>query len=138
MIDRTIAALFVQTGGAYFGLDGVEPYDINHDAMTYRGPHPVVCHSPCARWGHAPDVEVKALVSWCGNRVKPGESRPRVGKAAAAATPIAFRDELVAMPRTVRLGADGQRLVNDMSKQQRSATPPQFRDLLVGLARTVK
>lgn len=47
----TIAALFVQTNGAYFGLDGVEPYDVRRDAMTYRGPRPVVCHPDCSRWG---------------------------------------------------------------------------------------
>lgn len=46
----TVAALFVETGGVYFGVPGVEPYDVVRDAMTYRGPHPVVCHSPCARW----------------------------------------------------------------------------------------
>jgi hypothetical protein len=45
-----IAALFVQTDGVYFGLDGVEPYDVTRDAMTYDGPHPVVAHPPCARW----------------------------------------------------------------------------------------
>lgn len=45
-----IAALFVETGGAYFGLSDVEAYDIKRDAMTYRGPHPVISHSPCARW----------------------------------------------------------------------------------------
>lgn len=183
-----IAALFVQTNGAYFGLDGVEAYDVKRDAMTYRGPWPVVAHPPCTRWcrlaglvekrwghkrgddggtfahalwcvrtfggvlehpaysdawahfvlpapprhggwvrgicggwsahveqsryGHRakkatwlyafgvsslPALEwgslaesaSEALVSWCGNRVKSGESRPRVGKAKASATPPA-------------------------------------------------
>ncbi len=46
-----IAALFVATGGCYFGLPDVVPYDIKRNALTYRGPHRVVCHSPCARWG---------------------------------------------------------------------------------------
>lgn len=45
-----IAALFVATGGAYFGLPDVDPYDVRRDAMTYDGPWPVVCHPPCARW----------------------------------------------------------------------------------------
>ncbi len=47
----TIAALFVATGGCYFGLDGVEPYDVTRDARTYAGPWPVVAHPPCERWG---------------------------------------------------------------------------------------
>lgn len=45
-----IAALFVETGGAYFGLEGVDPWDMKRDAMQYAGPWPVVAHPPCARW----------------------------------------------------------------------------------------
>lgn len=45
-----IAALFVETGGAYFGLEGVDPWDVKRNAMLYDGPHPVVAHPPCARW----------------------------------------------------------------------------------------
>jgi hypothetical protein len=94
---------------------------------------------PSLRWGHVADQEVKALVSWCGNRVRSGEARPRVGKAAAAATPVLFRDELLGIARSVRhRGKDGERVVEDMSKRQRSATPPQFRDVLLDLARTAK
>ena len=197
----TVAALFVQRGGVYFGLDGVDPWDEARDARLYAGPHPVVAHPPCSRWcrlaglvearwghkrgddggcfaaalaavrkwggvlehpaysdawaahdltapvtgggwtpadfvggwtcyveqaryghaakkatwlyacgtelpsmrwGHVPDAEVKALVSWCGNRVRSGETRPRVGKHAASRTPLAFRDELLAMARSAR------------------------------------
>lgn len=195
-----IAALFVATGGCYFGLEGVDPWDEQRDARLYRGPWPVVAHPPCsrwcrlaglveARWGHkrgddggcfasalqsvrtcggvlehpaysdawahfmlpAPprhggwvrgicggwsahveqsryghrakkatwlyafgaklpslqwgsslDTESEALVSWCGNRVKSGESRPRVGKRAASATPPAFRDVLLEMARSAK------------------------------------
>lgn len=46
-----IAALFVQTNGCYFGLDGVDPWDEPRDARLYAGPHPVVAHPPCERWG---------------------------------------------------------------------------------------
>jgi hypothetical protein len=46
-----IAALFVETGGCYFGLDGVDPWDQARDARTYAGPYPVVAHPPCQRWG---------------------------------------------------------------------------------------
>lgn len=47
----SIAALFVQTGGVYFGLPGVDPWDEPRDARKYSGPHPVVAHPPCQRWG---------------------------------------------------------------------------------------
>ena len=46
-----IAALFVETGGCYFGLPNVEPWDILRDARTYQGDFPVVAHPPCQRWG---------------------------------------------------------------------------------------
>ncbi len=46
-----IAALFVATGGCYWGLPDVDPYDETRDARTYAGPHAVVAHSPCERWG---------------------------------------------------------------------------------------
>lgn len=46
----SIAALFVETGGCYFGLPGVDPWDEPRDARLYAGPHPVVAHPPCDRW----------------------------------------------------------------------------------------
>lgn len=46
-----IAALFVETDGAYFNLPDVDPWDIQRDARSYKGPHPVVAHPPCQRWG---------------------------------------------------------------------------------------
>ena len=46
-----IAALYVQTDGCYFGLPEVDPWDIHRDARLYAGPHPVVAHPPCERWG---------------------------------------------------------------------------------------
>ena len=46
-----IAALFVETNGCYFNLEGVDPWDRERDARLYAGPHPVVAHPPCERWG---------------------------------------------------------------------------------------
>lgn len=46
-----IAALFVAPNGSYINVPGVDPWDKARDARLYRGPHPVVCHSPCQRWG---------------------------------------------------------------------------------------
>ena len=46
-----IAALYVEKGGAYWDIPGVDPWPEERDARTYAGPWPVVCHPPCARWG---------------------------------------------------------------------------------------
>lgn len=46
-----IAALYVEKGGAYYGLPGVDPWDEERDARLYAGPFPVVAHPPCQRWG---------------------------------------------------------------------------------------
>jgi hypothetical protein len=45
-----IAALYVERGGVYFDLPGVDPWDESRDARLYAGPFPVVVHPPCARW----------------------------------------------------------------------------------------
>ncbi len=207
-----IAALFVQRGGCYWNLEGVDPWDVERDARRYDGPYPVVAHPPCARWcrlaglvearygykrgdddgcfqsaldnvrrwggvlehpaysdawshfdlpkpnrhggwqrgfcggwachveqlryGHAakkatwlyaygtelpalrwgsdPDIKSTALVSWCGNKTKatysaivggvrhPGDTRPRMSKKTASATPVEFRDVLIGMARSAR------------------------------------
>jgi len=207
-----IAALFVETGGVYFDLKGVDPWDEGRDARTYAGPYHVVAHPPCsrwcrlaglveARWGHkrgedggcfaaaldavrkfggvlehpaysdawpafdlprpprgggwqrglcggwschveqgryghpakkatwlyafgcelpdlrwGSDLDAKSEypVSWCGNHVKSEETRPRLRSKAASATPTAFREELIAMARSVE----------SLSRKQRNATPP--------------
>ena len=46
-----VAALYVETGGCYFGMPGVDPWDESRDARKYAGPYPVVAHPPCQRWG---------------------------------------------------------------------------------------
>jgi len=45
-----IAALYVETDGAYFDLPDVDPWDEKRDARLYDGPWAVVAHPPCARW----------------------------------------------------------------------------------------
>jgi hypothetical protein len=50
-MTSSIAALFVETNGVYFGLDNVDPWDQQRDARLYAGPHRVVAHPPCQRWG---------------------------------------------------------------------------------------
>lgn len=60
-----IAALYVETDGVYYGLAGVDPWDETRDARLYRGPHPVVAHPPCQRWGRF----------WHGSTRKPHQFR---------------------------------------------------------------
>ena len=59
-----VAALYVEHGGVYYGLEGVEPWGLpERDAREYAGPHPVVAHPPCKRWGRywpgGPSVRVR-------------------------------------------------------------------------------
>lgn len=46
-----IAALYVAADGCYSGLPDVDPWPEGRDARLYDGPHPVVAHPPCQRWG---------------------------------------------------------------------------------------
>jgi len=209
MITSRIAALFVESPphGHYFGLDGVDAWDIRRDAMLYTGDDPIVGHPPCTRWcrlaglvearwgykrgedggmfafaldtvrrvggvlehpaysdawaafdlprppgvggwvgddarGYSCHVEqgnyghvarkatwlyvhgvprewlpelrwgraAAALVSWCGNHVKSGECRPRIGKAAAARTPPAFGAELLWLAKLAALARGRDRV----------------------------
>ena len=48
---RMVAALYVEPKGCYVGVPGVDPWDAAKDARKYSGPHPVVAHPPCQRWG---------------------------------------------------------------------------------------
>lgn len=68
-----IAALYVQTGGCYFDLPGVDPWDEARDARQYAGPHPVVAHPPCQRWGRYWAGSPLAVSR--GKRLKKGDDR---------------------------------------------------------------
>lgn len=46
-----IAALYVDAGGTYAGLPGVDLWDEARDARKYAGPWAIVGHPPCQRWG---------------------------------------------------------------------------------------
>jgi hypothetical protein len=65
----TVAALFVAKGGAYFGVDGVDPWDEERDARRYAGPHPVVAHPPCQLWVNFAALNFKR---WGGEHNRPG------------------------------------------------------------------
>lgn len=57
----TVAALFVETGGVYYGLPGVDPWDEQRDARLYAGPHPVVAHPPCNKWSPLAYINQKRI-----------------------------------------------------------------------------
>lgn len=46
MPSKCVAALFVEPDGVYAAR-----WPLERDARSYRGPHPVVAHPPCKRWG---------------------------------------------------------------------------------------
>ncbi len=58
-----IAALYVENGGVYFNLPGIDPIDATRDARGYCGPYRVIAHPPCERWGRywngGPSAKVK-------------------------------------------------------------------------------
>ena len=49
-VGELIAALYVETDGAYFGLPDVDPWDEKRNALNYAGPYRVVAHPPCKHW----------------------------------------------------------------------------------------
>lgn len=56
---------------------------------------------PELRWGYVADRHVQATVSWCGKgRDRSRETRRRLRSHEASATPILFRNELLAMARS--------------------------------------
>ncbi len=73
-----IAALFVQDGGAYFGLPGVDPWPESRDARLYGGPWPVVAHPPCQRWGA---LGIANYARWGGEHNRPGNDGGCFGSA---------------------------------------------------------
>ncbi len=46
-----IAALYVAPNGCYSNHPLIDPWDASRDARKYKGPHRVIAHPPCERWG---------------------------------------------------------------------------------------
>jgi hypothetical protein len=94
-----IAALFVETDGCYFDIPGVDPWDEARDARNYAGPHPVVAHPPCQRWGAMAKVN---YVRWGGEHLKPGNDG---GCFAAALRAVRTWDGVLEHPAATRAWA---------------------------------
>lgn len=59
-MSATVAVLYVETGGVYYNLPDVDPWDEQRDARLYAGPWPVVAHPPCDRWCRfAPGIQTR-------------------------------------------------------------------------------
>lgn len=59
--QATVAALFVETNGVYYGLPNVDPWDESRDARLYAGPWPVVAHPPCNKWSTLAYINAKLI-----------------------------------------------------------------------------
>lgn len=79
--ETTIAALYVEKDGCYFGLPGVDPWDEARDARLYAGPWPVVAHPPCQRWGALGNA---SFARWGGDHNRPGNDGGCFAAAVAA------------------------------------------------------
>lgn len=94
------------TGGAWVKADEyggftcyVEQFRYGHAAKKATWLYCYGTELPELKWGILADNASTAPVSWCGNRVKSGEKRPRLSGKQASATPVEFRDALIAMAR---------------------------------------
>lgn len=95
-----------RSGGWQRGMCGgwschVEQGRYGHAAKKATWLYAFGCTLPALRFGYRADSASEAQVSWCGNRTSKFDTRPRVGKAVAAATPKEFRDVLIAMAESV-------------------------------------
>lgn len=79
----------------------VEQHRYGHVAKKATWLYAFGVELPPLRWGSSAH-KAGALVSWCGNHVKSGEVRPRVGKREASRSPIEFRDVLISIARSAR------------------------------------
>lgn len=81
----TVAALYVEEGGVYYGLPDVDPWPASRDARLYAGPHPVVAHPPCQLWVNMAGVNFRR---YGGTHNRPGNDGG--GFASALASVLEF------------------------------------------------
>lgn len=92
----TVAALFLDPDGCYANLPGVDAWPEARDARGYAGPHPVVAHPPCQRWGAMANVN---FARWGGEHNRPGNDK---GCFSAALTAVRTWGGVLEHPATSR------------------------------------
>lgn len=75
----------------------VEQFRYGHAAKKATWLYAYGVTPPPLRWGVLADNASTALVSWCGNHIKSGERRPRLGKKAANHSPLEFAEMLISI-----------------------------------------
>lgn len=68
MDETEIAALYVDRHGCYAELANVDLWDESRDARLYNGPHPVIAHPPCQRYGN---LGIANYSRWGGEHNRP-------------------------------------------------------------------
>lgn len=137
-----IAALYVETNGCYFDLEGVDPWDEERDARQYPGPH----RARKATWLYAVRVELPSL-RW-GSSQPPEAKQMDQGFHSAEERRMFMRPpkDMTSEWRAKRnrwlerREAAGFKLncaPERMGSKERLATPEPFRDLLIGIAESV-
>jgi hypothetical protein len=92
-----------RSGGWIRGIDGgwichVEQGRYGHPAKKATWLYAFgIDDPPSMRWGLTPDSDSRAIVSWCGNKVRRLPGRPRLRSKEASSTPTEFRDALIAI-----------------------------------------
>ena len=51
MIKKQYAALFCRSDSAYKKRERWDVFDVERNALTFKGGKPCVCHPPCRKWG---------------------------------------------------------------------------------------
>lgn len=73
-----VAVLCCSRNSVYKSIEGLDCYDVDRDARTFRGGMPVIAHPPCRLWSaycshqaksDDPDAE-RALGVWCADQVE--------------------------------------------------------------------
>ena len=73
---RTVSILCASRASSYHDIGGIEVYDADRDAMTFKGDTPIVAHPPCRAWSAfcrhqaKPEPGEKELGLWCCEQLK--------------------------------------------------------------------
>jgi hypothetical protein len=63
-----IDVLFAEKDGVYSRIKSCNIWDIEKNALNYKGSNPVICHPPCQLWGRFAKINYKR---WGGDHNKP-------------------------------------------------------------------